>query len=192
MQNGDDLEGHRGASQGVIAVQKPGSNNIYYVFTTGFVQGSTYQVGLYYSVVDMNLDGGLGAVTEEKNVLMVEAWDAIDKILAVKHENREDIWIITRKFNEDGYASFLLTENGIKTQAVISECLDKDLFQIQGNLKVSHDKKQLVAAYFEDGTETQFPIFEICTFNAWTGEISVLYTLQFFAEFNLAQEPWGV
>ncbi len=84
MQNGDNIHGNRHASQGSLIVQKPKSYNLYYVFTTNDGDGPK---GLYYSVVDMNLNGGLGAVTSEKNVLLTDAWDALDKIVGVKHEN---------------------------------------------------------------------------------------------------------
>ena len=64
----------------------------------------------------MTLDNGLGAVTETKNVLLSDAWDASDKIVACKQENSENIWIITRKFKEDAFAAFLLTPEGLTTK----------------------------------------------------------------------------
>ena len=81
MQNGDNLKGDDFAAQGVVIVQKPGSKNLYYVFTVPDFS-NFMPPGLYYSVVDMDLDGGLGAVTDEKNILVSAAWDAYEKVMA--------------------------------------------------------------------------------------------------------------
>ena len=60
MQNGTGLMGAPSSSQSGIIVPKPGSNNLYYIFTVPF---ETDPGGLRYSIVDMTLNGGLGAVT---------------------------------------------------------------------------------------------------------------------------------
>jgi hypothetical protein len=66
MQNGYNLIGETAASMGALIVQQPGSDHVYYLFTVDFKQAN--DIGMHYSVVDMNLDGGLGSVTSEKNV----------------------------------------------------------------------------------------------------------------------------
>jgi len=68
MSNGGDLIGGFESSQPAIIVQKPGSTNLYYIFAVDADYFAS--VGLSYSVVDMNLDGGLGAVTAEKNIIL--------------------------------------------------------------------------------------------------------------------------
>lgn len=125
MLNGSAINGDKRSGQGSLILQKPGSVNLYYVFTTTFADGNLGDFGLYYSVVDMNLDSGLGRVTDEKNILLFEAWDAAEKIVACKHENGEDIWVITRKFHEDGFAAFLLTSEGLNTNAIFSPAIDR-------------------------------------------------------------------
>jgi len=193
MENGDDIMGNRGASQGAFIVQKPSSDHLYYVFTTGILQGTYSLFGLYYSVVDMNLDGGLGAVTSEKNILLNDAWDALDKIVGVKHKNGEDIWVITWKYYEPGYAAFLVTSAGINTKAVFSPGIEKsELGHLSGNMKVSHDKKHLVAAFKGDFLDLHRPDFEICSFNAETGAVDLLYLLRFSSTQGHFDEPWGV
>ena len=108
------------AWQGSVIVQKPGSDNLYYIFTVPDWQNNN-PPGLYYSVVDMDMDGGLGAVTNEKNIPLNAAWDAYSKVIAVRHANGKDIWIITRKHQFDSYAAFLLTEDGIEDDPVIRD-----------------------------------------------------------------------
>ena len=58
MSNGTGLMGHKSATQTVLIAQQPGSNNLYYVFTTDATDNNGVN-GLMYSVVDMSLDGGV-------------------------------------------------------------------------------------------------------------------------------------
>lgn len=71
MQNGDSL--HLGGltlfgsnyTQGVIILPYPENENLYYIFyLTDYVVPED-NFGIEYSIVDMELDGGLGAVTEK-------------------------------------------------------------------------------------------------------------------------------
>ena len=176
MPNGDDLIGIVWASQGALIVQKPGSDHLYYVFTVG---GDDEYLGLHYSIVDMHLDGGLGDVTEEKNIPLDVAFDAYEKLTSVRHANDNDIWVITRKFkfHDDRYAAFLLTSSGLSPEVVLSHAPDRFYDNNRGNMKVSPDKNYLVAAYEEGANNTFEKSFEVCHFNATTGKIEVLYTL---------------
>ncbi|NOX86884.1 MAG: hypothetical protein GXO86_13125, partial [Chlorobi bacterium] len=177
MQNGEDLIGGGWPTQAAVIVQKPGSNHLYYVFT---IKGFQNPPGLYYSVVDMELDDGLGAVIE-KNISLDAAWDAVEKLTAVKHSNGKDIWIITRKFNEESYASFLLTSSGINTNAVLSYTPHQPINFSRGQIKISYNKKYLIAAYKNQWlpNNTIYNRFHINHFNASTGEINFMYTISF-------------
>ncbi|NOX86730.1 MAG: T9SS type B sorting domain-containing protein [Chlorobi bacterium] len=195
MYNGNYLKGSGTSFQGSIIVPKPESNNLYYVFTVTWEGAPAAAYGLYYSVVDMNLDNGLGGVVpNQKNILLDDAWDAAEKVLAVKHENGKDIWIITRKQIENSYAAFLLTDAGINTTAVISPSIERDIGYTRGMMKVSFDKKHLVAAYYGEGIESRKPDFEICNFNASSGEIELLYTVRQYSNENppLPYEPYSI
>lgn len=90
MQNGDTIVG-RSWYHELVIVPKPGNDSIYYVFSVGVT--SIY--GLYYSVVDMKANGGLGAVIQ-KNV-MVMPDEQVDCISAVKHGNGRDWWVVGRR-----------------------------------------------------------------------------------------------
>jgi len=179
MQNGDNIIGNWHSSQGIVIVQKPGSDNLYYVFSVDF--GQPLDLGMHYSVVDMNMDGGLGAVTSKKNIEIEAGFDAFDKLNAVRHKNGKDIWIVTRKFTEGSYAAFLLTENGFDPNPVLSPAIVRDVYDYDctvGTMKISFDKKYLVTAFkYEDGAFYLDQAFEICKFNDKTGEVELLYTL---------------
>ena len=179
MQNGSLSDG-RYASQGAIIVQKPGSSNLYYIFIVPD-EGYASPPGFYYSVVDMSLDGGLGAVTDEKNVALNGAWDAYSKVMAVRHANNRDIWIITRKYDLNAYAAFLLTESGVEDNPVISYSPARTPNLSYGSMKISYNKKYLVAAYHANGLPVPEgdtnQAYDICRFNDTTGEIGFLYKI---------------
>ncbi|MFA5419926.1 MAG: PKD domain-containing protein, partial [Bacteroidales bacterium] len=191
MQNGETIIGTEGSSQGALILQKPGSDHLYYVITLAYYSNP---VGMHYSVVDMELDGGLGAVTNEKDVTLEAAWDAVEKLTSARHANGRDIWIVTRKVIEDAYASFLLTTSGISTEPILSPTRDISFGNMRGSMKISPDKKHLVAAYQgENSVNILDQAAEICNFDRKTGQIEVLYTLTKNGGINQkAYEPWAI
>jgi hypothetical protein len=118
------LFGHYSSSQSALIVQKPKSNNIYYIFTVDAgeyvenIDTSLYENrGLNYSIVDMSLNGGLGAITDY-NILIAKP--VTEKLSSVFHQNGSDIWILSHEWASKNYLAVLLTEEGIK-QTVLSE-----------------------------------------------------------------------
>jgi gliding motility-associated-like protein len=194
MPNGENLLGFEAANMGALIVQQPGSEHLFYVFTVG--REWPYNIGMHYSVVDMTLDGGLGDVTSEKNVPLAQAWAASNKLTSVRHANGEDIWIITRNFKSDQYyIAFLLTSSGLSTEGVISPVQWRNEVNNQGNMKISYNKKYLTAAYRipKDVNEAYTQCIDICSFNASSGEIDLLFTLSKNPNDWTPQfEPWAV
>lgn len=108
-------------TQGMIALPKPGSNHLYYLFYTDI--GNPYYmqpffplapVTLYYAVIDMKLANGLGAVVEKNKVILQDTF-ALSMIQAERHANRKDWWVVIPKSHSNCYWTFSLTENGIDT-----------------------------------------------------------------------------
>ncbi len=186
MQNGDDITGHNGACQGALIVPMPGSNSKYYIFSVGL---RSHPRKFHYSRIDMNLDNGRGGVeTGYKNIEINMGTWAFEKITAVVHSNNRDIWIITRIFppvggsQNDAYLSYLLTPSGLITTPVVNETrhIYSDGFSNYGggSMKISPDKKYLVTAYNNNFQTTLYDqSFDICSFNANTGEIEYLYCI---------------
>ncbi|MBI5218710.1 MAG: T9SS type A sorting domain-containing protein [Bacteroidia bacterium] len=106
-----------GANQGVI-VPQPGNEQIYYFFYSGYDSINTAKYHVYYSVVDMSQNAGLGSLTSKNKILLKDS--ATQKIAAIKHKNNHDIWIITMKFHTNQFSTYLLTDNGLDTIPVIS------------------------------------------------------------------------
>ncbi|MBK9639178.1 MAG: hypothetical protein IPO63_15800 [Bacteroidetes bacterium] len=77
----------------MVIVPDPGNINRFYIFCAGIAQPV---VGLYYSIVDLSFNGGLGKVVQ-KNVQLRN--DTIcDGVTAVRHGNGRDWWVIARSW----------------------------------------------------------------------------------------------
>jgi hypothetical protein len=95
-------------TQGLLILPFPANNSKYYIFTNDLHASKNY---LYYSIVDMNLDGGLGAVIS-KNVVIPN--DSLtQRLTAVKHANGRDWWLIVQRWDQDEYIKFLITPAGL-------------------------------------------------------------------------------
>ncbi len=117
MPNGSGLKGHSSATQGSVLVQKPGSDKIFYLISTGAVEQGTIDV--YYSEIDITLDGGKGdVVSGKKNLLMYSG--SAEKCAAAYHCNGTSIWLVFHDYQGSNYRSYLLDENGISTSAVVT------------------------------------------------------------------------
>lgn len=166
MLNGTNLKGHSTSTQSATIVPKPGSSSLFYVFTIDAVAGVN---GFRYSIVDLNLDGGLGAVTADKNILIYTS--SCEKISIVKHANNSDFWIITHGYESDLFYAHLLTSNGLNLTPVISKSgmiVTKDYWNLntQGYMKISANGSKLVLCHQHLNT------VELFDFNSSTGIIS--------------------
>ncbi len=193
MVNGSALAGgDYSVTQRVLIVKKPNSDYIYYVFIVGRgTYSNTGLYGLWYNIVDINGDNGLGEVIE-RDVFLSAAYDAQEKLFAVKHKNNEDIWIITRKIKDDKFASFLLTASGLNTTPVLSDAhimQHPEGEQTKGYMKVSYDKQYLLAAYLFSNPSF---IVEVCKFDAATGAIDFLYYEMKLDEQGRKLIPFGI
>ncbi|MEZ4960512.1 MAG: T9SS type A sorting domain-containing protein [Saprospiraceae bacterium] len=92
---------------------------------------------VYYSIVDMSLDNGEGAVTE-KNVELVSDTLAVGDISVVRHGNGRDWWVMVPKYNSNIYYKILLTPDGfqeLQAQGIdipVKEGLGQSLFSPDG------------------------------------------------------------
>jgi len=178
MDNGDNLlPGCCCWDQTAISFPRPGFGDQYYLFT---VSGWNSPEGLYYSIIDMSLDGGLGAVTDVKNIKLEAAFWAHDHQFVTKSRSGDSYWVVTRLYNDDRYASFLVDEQGVHTDPVYSptgifrEFTNSD----NGNIKISSNKKYLITGHRAGDDEVPnhyLKSFEVCSFDDETGEISYLY-----------------
>ncbi len=166
MPNGKDLYLPVGSPlvQESIVVPKPGSESLYYVFTADQYNGQEAS-GLYYSIVDLSLDNGLGDVTVKGQKILNKL---SNHITAVYHKNLKDVWLITRLYNSTDCYSFLISEAGISASPVISRFGVETYISFDGQMKASPDGKKIAWSY---GDHSGFD-FHLLDFNNQTGELS--------------------
>jgi len=111
--------GYTAGAQSCMAVPMPGNDRYYYLFHIGKAYPPNSNVPrnciLYFTKIDMQQNGGLGAVIE-KNVPVFDyspTMTPIDNLNAAKHANGRDWWIISPYRNGNGYHKILLTDTGI-------------------------------------------------------------------------------
>jgi len=161
MPNGSGLLGHSSSTQSGIIVKKPGSLTIYYLFTCDGMSGNSG--GLNYSEVDMTLNGGLGDINANKNILIISGSD--EKITAVTHQNGIDFWIVFRLINSNTYHSYLLTSTGLNLTPIVTN-IGPAYFGEIGYLKASPNGTKVANANWLSST------FEIFDFDNNTGLLS--------------------
>jgi len=166
MSNGSNLMGDPSSTMSAVIVPNPGNANQYYVFTPSAYGPSN----LYYSVVDMSLNGGLGAVTATKNVLLLSGSN--EGVNAVKAANGNYWWIITNKENSADFYAYKLETTGINATPVITNIGFTNTGDL-GYLNPSPDGKKIAAAYYLEG---ELQLFD---FNASTGVLSNPYLFSF-------------
>ena len=181
MENGDNLNpgiayltgncpnGGNAVADGAIILPLPGDSTKYYLFHSNAVQGvsgvfSIYTGKLNYTLVDMSLNNGLGAVVE-KNQLVIE--DTLSgELHAVRHVNGQDWWIVAIRGHENKYMKVLFTEQGITSVTGQKIGMDPDPWSSQGGQ----------AKFSPDGTKfaryTKRDQVFLMDFDRETGELS--------------------
>ena len=165
MPNGTGLKGSFTSTQTALIVPQPGMDRLYYVFTTA-EQGNLK--GFNYNVIDMFQDNGSGDVVI-KNVQLYTP--TTEKLTAVHHANGRDIWVISHKWESDEFYTYLITEEGLIEEPVISKTGSRHEFNTGnaiGQMKVSPNGN-ILALNLWDNLFT-----EVFTFNDLTGEITFL------------------
>ncbi len=145
MTNGTGLHGNSTSTHSALIIPQPLNNQYYYIFTVDDFAGPD---GLKYSIVDLNASSGLGAVIQ-KNIPICSP--TTEKIVAVKHANDIDVWVITHMWGNNEFRSYLLTPTGLNMVPVVSNIgSPHDGFGILyptndaiGQIKISPDKTKL-------------------------------------------------
>ncbi len=169
MTNGTGLFGDQSSTQSAIIVQQPGSTTLYYIFTVALPGNAP---GYSYSIVDMTMSGGLGAVTATKNVLIYSP--STEKICAVRHCNNVDVWIVTHYYGTDEYRSYLLTAAGLSAVPVSSNAgtVINSGTQAIGYLHASYLGNKLCCVMRYNAAGSPVSDVDLLDFNNSTGVVS--------------------
>ena len=115
--------------QGNLVIPFPGDSTKYYLFhETIDDRFNTYcSLYLYYSVIDMTLDAGLGGVVQKNTVLLNDSLIP-GRLTACKHANGRDWWLFSPGFmNGRGYV-FLITPQGIQGPLIKNMVTHRDVY----------------------------------------------------------------
>lgn len=175
MQNGTGLFGNPSTTQAALVIKQPGNTNIYFVFTLDM---ETLPNGLCYSVVDMNLAAGSGAVTTKNIQLMTPS---CEKMAGVPHCNGVDTWLVTHDYGSDVFRAHQVTAAGVNPVPVLSSAglnINSNWGDYAGQIKFSHDGSKLAAAVYQiDSVGTDIGAFQLFDFDNATGIVSNAITL---------------
>ena len=119
MQNGTGMYGDVSSAQSGIVIPYPEQPDKYIVISIGLNNGWDR---LAYSIVDMSLNGGLGAVTSDKNIFLTGAKGRLGEcVSAIRHSNGVDFWIAAIGKGDGENSSFnvwKVTQTGVNTTCV--------------------------------------------------------------------------
>ena len=167
MMNGTGLLGNNSSTQSAIIVEKPKSDSLYYIFTVDFLGNSN---GLNYSIVDMSLNAGNGAISSKNNLMLS---NAREKVTAIRHANKKDYWILVIDWLTDDIHSYLLDSSGIHLTPVISpmdslqmQIVTASLNRANGYMKANRQGTKLAMALWNSNS------YDLFDFNNSTGVVS--------------------
>lgn len=161
MVNGGGIMGDLSSTNNTVIVQLPETDSIYYLFTVG--AAGQLANGLRYSIINMKRQNGLGEVVQKNGFLYDNTFE---KLAAVRHCNRKDVWITVKDWESDAYYTYLLTKDGVNTTPVISNMgvvTNGWVNNSLGTLKFSSDGKKLISIHSFDNDLAQLMDFDNST-----------------------------
>lgn len=175
MLNGTGLLGGLSSSQSALIVPMPLHTSLFYVFA---VPAQSLLTPFSYSIVDISLDGGLGAVTV-KNFLLYGPVD--EKVSGTLKGNGIDYWIVAKGSANDVFVSYSLTAAGLDPVPVISHTggVFSHYSDKQGYLRLSPNGSKLCVGYVHAA------ICQLFDFDKNTGLVSNPIDL-------VAARPYGI
>lgn len=156
MNNGSGLYGDPSSTQSAIIVPKPEDPFIYYILT---VDTSAFfndpDRGLNYSVVDIRMDDGQGAVVAKNVTLLKKCTEKVAAI--IRNCFDRSIWVLTQGPEEpegevyNTFYAFEITTKGINTKPVKTVFPLWSVGDPRGYLKLNSTGTTLVSANYTSG-----------------------------------------
>ncbi|MEO8148245.1 MAG: T9SS type A sorting domain-containing protein, partial [Bacteroidia bacterium] len=156
-----------------VFLPDPSNSNKYYLLHQTGVSNSNFKSDkLYYTKIDMTLNGGLGGVIPgQKNQVIFQA--GLNPGIAVcRHANGRDWWIITFKDSSDIVYKMELTPSSFGTVTTQSLGLTPYPIYLTGQKQFSPDGKKMSFAYFEGPTNSKTLHAPLMDFDRCTGQFS--------------------
>ena len=168
MPNGSDLGGDRSSTQSVLFVQMPAQPGLIYVFTVSSGDINVTKKHIFqYSILDLNLDNGLGDILPGQKVIPLGTGYS-EKLLGIKG-TCGSAWVLLHKIGTQEIHAFRVSNMGIEGP-VISEVLQSTILQdtllpnFRGAMKASPRGDQISFCVSD-----KHSILEVFSFDNGTG-----------------------
>lgn len=142
MQNGNGLKGSVTSTQGALILPFPKKDSLYILFTTPAMNALDKFV--YYSVIDMRLNNGLGGVVDQlKNIPLED--EVTEGMTYTYNADSTGYWLLIHKRQSNDFVSLLIDKDGIgkvKTTSSVGRKLGNnstDYLYFMTYLKISPD-----------------------------------------------------
>ncbi|MBL7871543.1 MAG: gliding motility-associated C-terminal domain-containing protein [Cyclobacteriaceae bacterium] len=149
------------ASQSSIIVPVPGDETLYYIFTTQAING-TAPYELRYSLFDLKLNNGLGAL-QQKNVLLFSR--STERVTATQN------WLLVHEYGNSTFRAYPISPDGIG-QPIYSDIGSIHAFKFQQNgegyMKIG-PRNNVAVALSTPGTQN---LVELFTLDNATGRLN--------------------
>ncbi len=149
-----DASANYSTTQGVCIVPVIGDDRKYYLFSLkGITSREQIHYGsLFYSIVDMDLDGGMGGVVQGKKNILLDNELLSEAMVAVPGDNC-DIWLVVHLEKASEFRAYHITGQGIDTAPVISAGGNPIGVYGVGSMAVSPDRRRIVIGSVIAGAE---------------------------------------
>ncbi len=154
LKDGETIEFIGGGFQRAVAVPYPGRDSLYVLFTMGWPDLNPASLPiLNYSIIDMRLEGKLGAVTSRKFFLYKTG---SMQMTALRHANGRDFWLLAVQTDEDflnieknnRLLAFLISPVGVSVQPVVNRVPGIIFSNSQFRVRASPDSRKVIVGGF--------------------------------------------
>ena len=179
MVNGDKIVSGAWYYEGLI-IPIPNETNKYFLFNLGV----TENFGLCYSIIDMSLNNGLGAVTQ-KNI-QINNLPANDGLAAAQHGNGRDWWLIFK--DNDGVADNTFYKYLVDTSGVaLADTQNIGSYANTNTIRLKFNKEGTQLATVNFNGVTDLFDFDRCTGKLTNYQLIKSFTFPPNAEFVSAE-----
>jgi hypothetical protein len=149
-----------------------------------FLQMNDFDNRLYCSKIDRTLDGGLGGVMNEYKNVAVWDYPICEQLLAVKHGNGADWWILSRKCPSpsDIIGTIILNANGFESESIQSAGF---LGGEGGEMVSSIDGTKIALAATDASCFPSEPMLAMYNFDRCSGQLEFIDTMRTRECYNL-------
>jgi hypothetical protein len=157
-------------SHSIVTLPSPNKSNEYYIIHQKYRhEGDRFIVYLNYSLIDMNLNNGLGDVVK-KNIEILR-YDTICRgIAATRHANGKDWWILARTQFKDQFYAVWLNDTGFSVNAQTITTLDP-LKAVAGSALFSQDGSKYYELFDTINTQNKLRYLDSFDFDRINGKL---------------------